>query len=42
MAFVLQWVSEAIYVFVALVWFVSDRRIESKLTEKRNEETSIH
>jgi len=37
MAFVLQWISEAIYVFVALLWLIPDRRIESRLMEKRNE-----
>ena len=42
MAFVLQWISEAIYVFVALLWLIPDRRIESTLMEKRNEETSLH
>jgi uncharacterized membrane protein len=42
MAFVLQWISEAIYVFVALLWLIPDRRIESKLMEKRNEETSLY
>ena len=42
MAFVLQWVSEAIAVFVALVWMIPDGRIESKLTEKKDEESSIH
>lgn len=42
MAFVLQWISEAIYVFVALLWLIPDRRIESRMMEKSNEETSIH
>jgi uncharacterized membrane protein len=31
LAFVNQWISEALYVFVALMWLVPDRRIESKL-----------
>jgi uncharacterized membrane protein len=30
-AFVHQWISDAIYVFVAMMWLVPDRRIESKL-----------
>jgi hypothetical protein len=42
MAFVLQWISEAIYVFVALLWLIPDRRIESRMMEKSNEETPIH
>jgi len=31
LAFVNQWIADAIYVFVALMWLVPDRRIESKL-----------
>jgi uncharacterized membrane protein len=31
LAFVQRWVSLAIYVFVALMWLVPDRRIESRL-----------
>jgi uncharacterized membrane protein len=31
LAFVREWVSDAIYVFVALLWLVPDRRIESKI-----------
>jgi TMEM175 potassium channel family protein len=30
-AFVHEWISDGIYVFVALMWLVPDRRIESKL-----------
>ena len=33
MAFVNQWISDVIYVVVALIWLVPDRRIESKLDE---------
>jgi uncharacterized membrane protein len=33
MAFVNQWVSDALYVVVALMWLIPDRRIESKLNE---------
>jgi uncharacterized membrane protein len=33
LAFVNQWLSDALYVLVALMWLVPDRRIESKLTE---------
>ena len=32
-AFVHQWISDVIYIFVALMWLVPDRRIESKLGE---------
>jgi uncharacterized membrane protein len=31
LAFVRPWLSQAIYVIVALMWFVPDRRIESTL-----------
>jgi uncharacterized membrane protein len=31
LAFVNQWISDALYVFVALMWLVPDRRIESKI-----------
>jgi uncharacterized membrane protein len=33
LAFVNQWISDALYVFVALMWLVPDRRIESKLND---------
>jgi uncharacterized membrane protein len=33
MAFILQWISEAIYVRVALMWLIPDRRIEIRLKE---------
>jgi uncharacterized membrane protein len=33
MAFVNQWVSDALYVLVALMWLIPDRRIESRLDE---------
>jgi uncharacterized membrane protein len=32
-AFVSQWVSDALYVAVALMWLIPDRRIESRLRE---------
>ena len=35
LAFVNQWVSDAIYVAVALIWLVPDRRIESHLQAER-------
>jgi uncharacterized membrane protein len=35
LAFVNQWISDAIYVTVALIWFVPDRRIESRLDVER-------
>jgi uncharacterized membrane protein len=31
LAFVDQWISDALYVIVALMWLVPDRRIESKV-----------
>jgi uncharacterized membrane protein len=34
LAFVNQWVSDAIYVFVALLWLVPDKRIESRLQRR--------
>jgi uncharacterized membrane protein len=33
LAFVNQWISDALYVLVALIWFVPDSRIESKLRQ---------
>lgn len=33
LAFVNQWFSDAIYVLVALMWLIPDRRIESKVSE---------
>jgi uncharacterized membrane protein len=33
LAFVNQWISDSLYVLVALMWLVPDRRIESKLNE---------
>jgi uncharacterized membrane protein len=33
LAFVNQWISDALYVFVALMWLVPDRRIESKINQ---------
>ncbi|HEX8177178.1 MAG TPA: TMEM175 family protein [Pyrinomonadaceae bacterium] len=33
LAFVNQWISDGLYVFVALMWLIPDRRIESKLNE---------
>jgi uncharacterized membrane protein len=33
LAFVNQWIADALYVLVALMWLVPDRRIESKLNE---------
>ena len=34
LAFVNQWISDALYVFVALMWLVPDRRIEAKLHDE--------
>lgn len=33
LAFVNQWISDGLYVLVALIWLIPDRRIESKLSE---------
>jgi len=33
LAFVNQWISDGLYVLVALMWLIPDRRIESKLSE---------
>ena len=33
LAFVNQWISDAIYVFVALMWLIPDRRIEALLKD---------
>jgi uncharacterized membrane protein len=33
LAFVNQWIADGLYVFVALMWLVPDRRIESRLHE---------
>jgi uncharacterized membrane protein len=33
LAFVNQWLSDALYVLVALMWLIPDRRIESRLNE---------
>ncbi len=35
LAFVNQWISDALYVFVALMWLVPDRRIESKINKPK-------
>jgi uncharacterized membrane protein len=37
MAFVSRWVSLGLYVFVALVWLVPDKRIENALSQKQAE-----
>lgn len=39
-AFIEQWVSDGIYVMVALIWLVPDRRIEWALEGKRRERIS--
>lgn len=35
LAFVNQWISDALYVFVALMWLVPDKRIESKINQEK-------
>ena len=39
LAFVNQWISDAIYITVAALWLVPDRRIESRLRAERAERT---
>jgi uncharacterized membrane protein len=41
LAFVNQWIADALYVFVALMWFIPDRRIEAAV-EKHPTETKKH
>jgi uncharacterized membrane protein len=36
-AFMHEWISGALYVFVALIWFIPDRRIERALTASRKQ-----
>ena len=38
LAFVHQLLSDAIYVFVALMWLVPDRRIEGRFADAQREE----
>ena len=37
LAFVNQWISDVLYVLVALMWLIPDRRIESKIHEPKND-----
>jgi hypothetical protein len=37
LAFVNQWVSDGLYVLVALIWLIPDRRIESRLHDSATE-----
>ena len=37
LAFVSVWIADALFVFVAILWLVPDRRIERALTESRKE-----
>ena len=41
LAFVNQWISAALYVAVALMWLIPDRRIEKKLTEPERTSRSV-
>lgn len=36
LAFVNQWISDALYVLVALMWLIPDRRIESKINKDKD------
>lgn len=40
LAFVNQWISDAIYVTVAIVWLIPDRRIERKINTETGESAS--
>jgi uncharacterized membrane protein len=37
LAFVSPWIASGLYVFVAIMWFVPDRRIERVLVEREKE-----
>ncbi len=37
LAFVNQWISDALYVLIALMWLIPDRRIESKIHEPKTD-----
>lgn len=37
LAFVNQWIADAFYVFVALMWLIPDRRIESKINNAKTD-----
>ncbi len=37
LAFVNEWIADTLYVFVALMWLVPDRRIESKINHEETE-----
>ena len=39
LAFISPWISDGLFVFVALLWLVPDRRIERVLTGRKNERT---
>jgi uncharacterized membrane protein len=36
LAYVNQWISDALYVFVALLWLIPDRRVERALTDEHS------
>jgi uncharacterized membrane protein len=36
LAFLRPWIADLIYIIVALIWFVPDRRIESRLSQRAN------
>jgi len=42
LAFVNEWIADAIYIFVAAVWLVPDRRIESQLGHSDDRGTQKH
>jgi uncharacterized membrane protein len=36
LSFVKEWLADALYVLVAVMWFIPDRRIERRVADKRN------
>ena len=38
LAFVNQWLADILYVLVAIMWLIPDRRIESMLLQRKSEE----
>jgi TMEM175 potassium channel family protein len=41
LAFLSPWIAAGLYVFVAILWFIPDRRIERKLENRNQPETEI-
>jgi uncharacterized membrane protein len=41
LAYANQWISDGLYVFVALIWLVPDRRVERALTGEHKQEPPV-